>query len=325
MIDLAGLAEDPAPLIAVMSALATAGAVIAAAWPYLQTDELATRLRRVENERELIRARERSRLASGRKDPATLRLNEPRKIYSVIVDILGLGEKAESSETRRRLRMAGFRGPAAPTTFVAVRLIAALALFLATLVYLYLVLRLEQPVLAVVMFASLAGALGYFVPPLYVRNRIAKRQVEISRNWPDALDLMLICIEAGMSIENVFRKVAEEIGVQSPVMAEELSLTTAELSYLQDRRRAYENLGERTGVESVRAVVTSLIQSEKYGTPLARAIRVLAQESRDMRMAEAEKKAAALPPKLTVPMVLFFMPVLFAVIMGPAVIQILEQ
>ncbi len=113
----------------------------------------------------------------------------------------------------------------------------------------------------------------------------------------------------------------EEIGSQSVELAEELSLTTAELSYLQDRRKAYENLGERTGLDGVKAVVTSLIQSEKYGTPVGQALRVLAQENRDMRMAEAEKKAAGLPPKLTVPMILFFLPVLFVVIMAPALIQ----
>ena len=127
-----------------------------------------------------------------------------------------------------------------------------------------------------------------------------------------------------MGIESAFRKVSEEIGAQSVALAEELSLTTAELSYLQDRRKAYENLGERTGLEGVRGVVTSLIQAEKYGTPVGTTLRVLAQENRDMRMSEAEKRAAALPPKLTVPMILFFLPVLFAVIITPAAIQVTE-
>jgi tight adherence protein C len=135
---------------------------------------------------------------------------------------------------------------------------------------------------------------------------------------------MLICVESGMSIENAFRKVSEEVGVQSPDLAEELSLTTAELSYLQDRRKAYENLGERTDLDGVKAVVTSLLQAEKYGTPVGHSLRVLAQENRDMRMSEAEKKAAALPPKLTVPMILFFLPVLFAVILTPALIQMMK-
>lgn len=126
-----------------------------------------------------------------------------------------------------------------------------------------------------------------------------------------------------MGIDSSFRKVAEEIGLQSPELAEELSLTTAELSYLQDRRKAFENLRDRTGLEGVKAVVTSLIQAEKYGTSLGQSLRVLAQESRDMRMAEAEKKAAALPPKLTVPMIAFFLPVLFVVILSPAAITYL--
>jgi tight adherence protein C len=125
-----------------------------------------------------------------------------------------------------------------------------------------------------------------------------------------------------MSIESAFRKVAHEIGGQSAVLAEEMSLATAEMSYLQDRRKAFENLGTRTGVEGVRSVVTSLIQTEKYGTPLGSALRVMAQENRDMRMNAAEKKAASLPPKLTVPMILFFLPVLFVVIVTPAAIQI---
>jgi tight adherence protein C len=134
----------------------------------------------------------------------------------------------------------------------------------------------------------------------------------------------VICVEAGMSVEAAFRKVSEEIGTQSAPLAEELIVTTAELSYLQERRQAYENLGVRTGIDGVRAVMTSLIQAERYGTPVATALRVMAQENRDQRMNEAERKAAALPPKLTVPMILFFLPVLFAVIIGPAAIQVMQ-
>jgi tight adherence protein C len=125
-----------------------------------------------------------------------------------------------------------------------------------------------------------------------------------------------------MSVEAAFKKVAEEIGSQSIELAEEFSLTTAELSYLQERRTAYDNLAARTGLSGVKAVVMSLTQAERYGTPLGQALRVMAQENRDMRMSEAEKKAAGLPPKLTVPMIVFFLPVLFAVILGPAIIQL---
>jgi tight adherence protein C len=123
-----------------------------------------------------------------------------------------------------------------------------------------------------------------------------------------------------MALEPSLARVAKEIGSQSVPLAEEMTLTVAELSYLQDRRKALDNLSKRTGLETVRSVVTSLIQSERYGTPLGTALRVLAQENRDTRMADAEKKAAALPPKLTVPMILFFLPIIFVVILGPSII-----
>jgi tight adherence protein C len=161
------------------------------------------------------------------------------------------------------------------------------------------------------------------IPTLFIRNRIARRQLSIRRAFPDALDLLLICVESGMSIEAALKKVSQEIIGQSIPLAEELTLTTAELSYLQERRQAFDNLAKRTDLEGVKAVCTALIQAERYGTPIGTALRVLSQEIRDMRMAEAEKKAAGLPPKLTVPMILFFLPVLFVVILGPAAIQVM--
>ena len=156
----------------------------------------------------------------------------------------------------------------------------------------------------------------------FLRNAISKRQLSIRRAFPDSLDLLLICIESGMSIEAAFRKVSIEIVTQSVALSEEFTLTTAELSYLQDRKVAYENLAKRTGLEGVKSVCLALQQSERYGTPLGQSLRVMAQENRDMRMNEAEKKAAALPPKLTVPMILFFLPVLFVVILGPTGIKV---
>jgi tight adherence protein C len=162
------------------------------------------------------------------------------------------------------------------------------------------------------------------LPMLFIKNKITRRQLSIRRAFPDALDLLLICVESGMSIETGLKRVAEEIGSQSIPLTEELSLTTAELSYLPDRRQAYENLAKRTNLEGVKSVCMALQQAERYGTPMAQTLRVMAQENRDMRMAEAEKKAAALPPKLTVPMILFFLPVLFVVILGPAAIRVME-
>jgi len=183
----------------------------------------------------------------------------------------------------------------------------------------------EQPNFIRGLICVIAAYAGFYVPVLYVSNRASKRKLSIQRAWPDALDLMLICVESGISVEAAFRKVAEEIGSQSVELAEELVLTNAELSFLQERKQAYENLSIRTGLESVRSVSQALIQAERYGTPVAHALRVLSAESRDARMTAAEKKAAALPPKLTVPMILFFLPVLFAVILGPAGIQISQQ
>ena len=142
------------------------------------------------------------------------------------------------------------------------------------------------------------------------------------RAFPDALDLLLICVESGMSIEAAFNRVAGEVGSQSVELAEEFSLLTAELSYLPDRRQAYDNLAKRCAHPGVKAVCTALNQAEKYGTPLASALRVMALENRELRMQAAEEKAASLPAKLTVPMILFFLPPLFVVILGPAVMKV---
>jgi tight adherence protein C len=161
------------------------------------------------------------------------------------------------------------------------------------------------------------------LPLVLLKNQIQKRQLSIKRAFPDTLDLLLICVESGMSIEAALRKVSEEVGSQSVALAEELTLTTAELSYLPDRRQAYENLAKRTDLDGVKSVCMALQQAERYGTSLASMLRVMAQENRDIRMSEAEKKAAGLPPKLTVPMMLFFLPVLFVVILGPAAIRVM--
>jgi tight adherence protein C len=200
-------------------------------------------------------------------------------------------------------------------------------LFLAAAVaWIFVLGNLATKPFAIRLVAALGFAyVGFYAPNIYISNRVKKRQMSIRRAWPDALDLMLICVESGMSIEAAMRRATEEIGTQSPELAEELALTTAELSFLQDRRTALENLGMRTQLDIVKAVVQALIQAERYGTPVAQALRVLAQEGRDERMNEAEKKAAALPPKLTVPMILFFLPVLVAVILGPAGIQVSDR
>jgi tight adherence protein C len=198
-------------------------------------------------------------------------------------------------------------------------------MLLGSLFCVFVFFEIDQPASVKVGMCLAATYFGMYLPMLFVKNKISRRQLSIKRAFPDALDLLLICVESGMSIEAGFRKVAGEIGSQSIALAEELTLTTAELSYLQDRRTAYENLGKRTNLEGVKSVCMALQQAERYGTPMAQTLRVMAQENRDMRMSEAEKKAAGLPPKLTVPMILFFLPVLFVVILGPAAIRVMQM
>lgn len=306
-------------LFASMAAMSVFFACIVVCWPYLAQDPLGVRMRHLADELEVIRTRERTKLRAG-KQPS-LR-TEPKKVFKDIYDRLNLAGQAKNGAMVQRLRMAGYRGRGPVVTFVAIRLIMPFLLIAVVTFYVFIVLQLEHPFLVKLAICLAAALPGYYAPAIYVKNRITKRQISIRRAWPDALDLLLICVQSGMGIESAFGKVAQEIGSQSEALAEELSLTTAELSYLPDRRKAYENLAERTGLDGVKAVVTTLVQAERYGTPIGQSLRVLAQESRDARMGEAEKKAAALPPKLTVPMILFFLPVLFAVVVTPAAIQI---
>jgi tight adherence protein C len=317
---LSAFTDSPQTIVAFLAALSVFSAIVVVSWPYLARDELGSRMRQISSERERIRLRERAKLESQSKQ-ASLR-TEPKKVFKNIVDRFNLPNEAEDGPMVKMLRMAGFRGQNPVFVFLTLRLVMPIVMFAVSVLYVYFIIRLEQPFFIKLGICLAISYLGYYGPTIYVKNQITKRQKSIRRAWPDALDLLLICVESGMGIESAFRKVSEEIGVQSVALAEELSLTTAELSYLTDRRKAYENLGERTGLDGVRSVVTSLIQAEKYGTPVGSSLRVMAQENRDMRMSEAEKKAASLPPKLTVPMILFFLPVLFAVIITPAAIQV---
>lgn len=301
-------------IVASMAAVSVFGAILAGCWPYFTPDALRDRVRRIAGGREETR---------DQSPTGEVRLTtRPKQIFKAIFDWMNLADQAEDGEVVRKLRMAGYRGEGPVVTFLAIRLLTAPAIFAVAAVYVFAILQLDYPFFVKFAMVTAAALFGYFVPALYIHNRIAKRQKAIRRTWPDALDLLLICVEAGMGIEHAFQRVSQEIASQSAILAEEIGLTTAELSYLPERRRAYENLALRTGLDSVKAMVTSLVQAEKFGTALGPALRVLAAENRSTRMNEAEKKAATLPPKLTVPMIVFFLPVLFAVIITPAVIQI---
>jgi len=316
-----GYVSDPQVLLAVFAAVAVFATVVTLGQTFFEQDRLSARIKAVAVEREKLRARERARLAEESKR-VSLR-NEPKAYMRQIVEHFNLRKALADDNTVARLRMAGYRGQAPLVVFLFARLVLPLVLFALAAIYFFILSDIDQPPIVKILMSIIVAYVGFYAPNLYVSNVISKRQESIRRAWPDALDLLLICVESGMAAEPAFRKVSEEIGAQSIPLAEELSLTTAELSYLQDRRQAYENLASRTGLEPVKAVMTALVQAERYGTPLGQALRVLAQESRDQRMNNAEKKAAALPPKLTVPMILFFLPVLFAVILGPAAIQVI--
>ena len=320
MIDLiSGKLGNPQVMAMVFAGIATTATVVTLAMPLLEGDGLHRRMKAVVVERERIRARERERLGKG--TGISLR-RQPKAYMKQVVEQFRLTEWLGTDSAKQQLTMAGYRGGHAEIAFLFFRLVVPLAALLFSAFYLFVLKGIDQPVLVRMGGVVLFTYLGLKAPEIFLSNSIKKRQFSIRLAWPDALDLLLICVESGMSIEAAFKRVSSEIGVQSIALAEELTLTTAELSYLPERRLAYENLGNRTGLEPVRAVVTALIQAERYGTPLGQALRVLAQESRDQRMNDAEKKAAALPPKLTVPMSLFFLPVLFVVIMTPALIQV---
>jgi tight adherence protein C len=286
--------------------------------PYLERGGLDDRLKTVARRREELRAKHHAALNAKK---ASLRV-EPVSYMKATLDRFKLGNVLESENTKEKLASAGYRGQAPLITFMFFRFVMPFIVFLVTLFYMFVVLHLNWPAFQKVGAAFVGALIGFYLPDIFVSNMIARRQTSIMRAFPDALDLMLICVESGMSIENAFTRVASEIGSQSAELAEELALTTAELSYLPDRRQAFDNLAKRCGHSGVKAVATALNQAEKYGTPLGAALRVTATENREMRMQEAERKAASLPAKLTVPMIIFFLPCLFVVIMGPAILTI---
>lgn len=291
--------------------------VLTLAAPVMQGDKLRNRMKFVSGERQAMRA---NRTKELNKKSGKLR-EKPKGTLNQIVETLNLRKLFEAEVSRTKLKAAGYRQEKHLVTFLAARLIMPFVVGLVVFIYSSTVFA-DRIAPAMRLAATMIGAVGgFYLPNVFLQNMVAKRQESIQGAWSDALDLLLICVESGMSIEAALTRVAHEIGLQSPALAEELTLTNAELSYLGDRIKAFDNLGKRTNMETVKSVTTSLIQSERYGTPLGSALRVLAQENRDLRMQTAEKKAAALPPKLTVPMVLFFLPVIFIVLLGPAGIE----
>lgn len=316
------LLYDTEFLVTILVAVAAFASIVTILMPYLSQDKLNARLKSVANRREELRKASRAELTN--KDAGPRLRHKTQSFYKDVVERFNVQQMLEAPETRLKLAQAGFRGPGPVFAFVFFRMVMPFIVCGLVLLYLFFINDMGQPTGKRFMFAFLGAVIGFFLPNMFIENLAQKRQESVFAAFPDALDLLLICVESGMSIEAAFDKVAKEVGVQSVALAEELGLTTAELSYLPERRMAYENLGDRTGHPGVKAVCTSLIQAERYGTPVGQALRVMARENRDMRMNLAEKKAASLPAKLTVPMIAFFLPVLFVVILGPAAIKLMS-
>lgn len=308
---------DPAALIMVLASLGSFISILAVGLPLVRRDQLDSRLKAVAERRVELSRHQQASLQKSAQARSLARVGFMKQV----LERLKLQQLIQSKAVRKRLAQAGLRSQAAAITFTFARLVLpiGLGLFTALMLFGSQKFAMSMPVKFVVL--AVVAVIGFYLPNVLISNRIQHRQQAIRKAFPDALDLLVICVESGSSIEGAFARVTDELVDTSPELAEELGLTTAELSYLGDRRQAFQNLTERVGLASVRSLATALIQSEKYGTPVAVALRVLAQENRDERMTRAEKKAGALPAQLTVPMIVFFLPTIFVIILGPAVIQ----
>ncbi|WAC60492.1 type II secretion system F family protein [Brevundimonas sp. SL130] len=283
--------------------------------------KLDKRMKAVSERRDELKRRSRAAIHSG---PGGLRHTDDGGFKKRVVDRLNLTQLLEDPKVADQMAQAGYRGPRPLTTFYFFRFASPFLFLVVAAFYMFVIKIVDWPTMQKITACMAAAVAGFYAPNLFLQNRITKRRTSIMQAFPDALDLLLICVEAGMSIEAAIAKVSQEIGTSSIDLAEELSLLSAELSYLPDRRMAYENLGKRTNHPGVKSVAVAMTQAETYGTPLSSALRVMAKENRDLRLSTAEKKASALPAQLTVPMILFFLPVLFIVILGPAILNIMD-
>jgi tight adherence protein C len=311
----------PEVLVTILTAIGLFAMVMTLVLPALSRDRLPSRMRVMAVERDKLRS---SRIADLKKEGKGQLRQSSNGYMSTAVEKLDLRAMFESEELRDKLKQAGLRGQAPLVTYMFFRVAMPIIVALGGLIYMFAIADYDYAPIVKIAVALGAGYIGYFLPNMFIENQIQRRQQSIKEAFPDALDMLLICVQSGMSTEAAFGKVAAEVGTQSLELAEEMSLTTAELSYLPERRQAYENLAKRTGLPGIKSIVTALIQAERYGTPVGAALRTMAKENREARMSDAEKKAAALPPKLTVPMIIFFLPVLFIVIIGPAIIQVMQ-
>lgn len=312
---------EQADIVMVLAGLGAFATVVALWTALIDRDPMAGRLKAI--------GRYRDGLQAGLLRPRGHRTRraglDARTLMASVVQRLNLIKSNRADSLRMKLARAGYRNRESLNTLLFMQLVAPLGLGLIASFYLYVMLPdMFGPVMKAIL-SMLAVGLGSCLPGLLLSNKIAKRRKAIVKGVPDGLDLMVICAEAGLSLDAALDKVAREIGPSFPEFADELGVAAVELGFLPDRKQALVNLAERCDLASMRSVVNTLLQSEKYGTPLARSLRVLAAEYRNERMMKAEEKAAKLPAMLTVPMVVFILPALFVVLLGPAALKTIDS
>jgi tight adherence protein C len=314
---------DATTIATFMSALAVAALFVAIYAGSTVRDPMAKRVKALNQRREQLKA---GITASTRKRS---RLNQSSKATEQMRSLLGglkVLQDKQLKEAQIKLMQAGIRSKDAAVAVIFARMVLPIVIG-GTFIFGVYVLGWFPTWGGFKHYLLVAGALilSYKAPDLFVNNKITKRTAAVRKGLPDALDLLVICAEAGLTVDAAFHRVSKELGKGYPEMGDEMALTAIELGFLTDRRAAFENLAQRVNLDSIRGVVTTMIQTEKYGTPLASALRVLSAEFRHDRMMRAEEKAARLPAIMTVPLILFILPVLFVVILGPAACSISDN
>lgn len=305
------------PLAGLVVFAAYAGALVALFWPAWGSRPFARRLAQLE-------ATLPAPGAAAAAEAAAERPRDRRSLRRRLARWLNRTAARSFSNLQIKLTRAGRRSQRAPIVFLVAKLIVPFAAMGLAWLYLGATVLRDAPPLGIITLSAAVGIAAIWAPDLMLRNMIQRYQEKIQKAWPDTLDLLHLCIEAGLGLEAAVSKVAREIAVSSPEMAAELTITVAELAYLQDRRRAVENLGTRVDIAMVREATKALSQAEAYGMPLNATLRTLAEETRRLRLAAVEKKANALPSRLRIPLILFFLPVLFVVILAPAAFEIIR-
>jgi tight adherence protein C len=284
-------------------------------------DPMAKRVKALNERREQLKAG--IVTASARKRTSIVRRNQTTDQIRGFLESLKVLQDSQVSVVQQKLAQAGIRKKEWAVAVILGRLVGPIVLgLLGAVVFYWSSMFAEMSQFKRLLGFAVCLIAGYKGPDIFVQNMIGKRTVAIRKGLPDALDLLVICAEAGLTVDAAFNRVARELGRAYPELGDEFSLTAIELSFLTERRQAFENLAYRVDLDSVKGVVTTMIQTERYGTPLASALRVLSAEFRNERMMRAEEKAARLPAIMTIPLILFILPVLFVVILGPAACSI---